>query len=312
MLSIRDHIAQMKDFLQGHLSKKDCKLVYHDSADVSEILASGIGNKKYRIATSGYSAGQEGYKETTAKFLKKLDKLLGRKNTGYITTPAVSDGSIYDITTQVSGLGTNNIAYFTTEKYWASTDFGSFNKDMNLRQYTKTPIHIFPDTATYTQATANASNVLICTGGRKVAVTEIVEALKRKSKVVLLINENLNNEGFDKDTQQVENAAKYFVDYTLMCRKDLPRAEQLDIDFLTEHPGRAVHLLRVYFVNERMNVKDAAVRASKFIESKTLYDYCPDKTDEIDKDVAAATRIKDRQGAIEHFIKTGEMNILYK
>lgn len=69
MLSIKDKITQMKDFLQGHLTKVDYKLIYHDTADVTKILASGIGNKKYRIATSGYSAEQEGYAETTAKIL---------------------------------------------------------------------------------------------------------------------------------------------------------------------------------------------------------------------------------------------------
>lgn len=84
-----------------------------------------------------------------------------------------------------------------------------------MKQYAKTPINVFPDTETYTEATANASNVLVCTGGRKVAITKIVEALKRKSKVILLINSNLKNESFDMEKGRVENAAEYFVDYMI-------------------------------------------------------------------------------------------------
>lgn len=312
MLSIKDRITQMKDRLLGTFSKDDCNLVHHNTADVDEILKNGIGDKKYRIATSGYSFDQEGYKDTTTKFLKALDKQLGRKNTGYITTPAVADGSIYDITTQVSGLGAENVAYFTTDRYWASTDFDGFNKDLNMRQYAKTPIHVFPDTETYAEATANASNVLVCTGGRKVAITEIVEALKRKSKVVLLINNNLKNEGFDTDKNRVENAAEYFTDYMIRCRKDLPQAEQLDLDFLTEKPGRALHLLKVYFVKDDKDIEAAAIRAGNFLNSKTLYDYWPDKADEIDKNAGAVAREVDRNMAMEHYMKTGEMKVLYK
>ena len=311
MVSIRDRIEQMKANLLGNFSKEDCKLVHHDTADITDILQSGIGDKKYRIATSGYSFDQEGYKDVTTKFIKLLDKNLGSKNTGYITTPAVADGSIYDITTQISGLGAENVAYFTTDRYWENTDFNGFNKDINMRQYVKTPIHVFKDTETYAEATANASNVLVCTGGRKVAITEIVEALKRKSKVVLLINKNLHNEGFDNNKGRVENAAEYFVDYMLHCRKDLPKAEQLDLDFLTTYPGRALHLLRVYTVNDDKDIEAAAQRASDFLNSKTPYDYWPNKTDEIDKNPGVVTRKIDENMAMQHYLKTGNMNRLY-
>ena len=312
MVSIRDRIERMKASLLGNLSKEDCKLVRHDSADVTDILKNGIGDKKYRIATSGYSFDQEGYSDITTKFLKELDAKLGRKNTGYVTTPAVADGSIYDITTQVSGLGADNVAYFTTDRYWESTDFDGFNKNINARQYMKTPIHVFPDTETYTEATANASNVLVCTGGRKVAVTEIVEALKRKSKVMLIINPNLQNEGYSKEQGRVDNAAEYFMDYMLSCRKDLPQAEQLDLDFLTKNPGRTLHLLRVYYVQNEEDAKSAAFRASRFLQDKTPYDYWPNKSDEIDKQVGSVISKIDKERTMEHFMKTGEMKSLYR
>lgn len=154
--------------------------------------------------------------------------------------------------------------------------------------------------------------MLVCTGGRKVAVTEIVEALKRKSKVILLINPNLKNEGFDTEKNQVGNAAEYFMDYMINCRKDLPKAEQLDLDFLTKYPGRALHLLRVYYVKDEEDVKSAAVRASNFLNNKTAYDYWPDKTDEIDREPGAVARKVDRNMALQHWIETGEMKVLYK
>ena len=311
MLSIKEKIELMRATIKGEISKDNCTLIKHDTSDVTDILKSGIGSKKYRIATSGYSFDQEGYKEITTKFLQELDKNLGSRNTGYVTTPAIADGSIYDITTQVSGLGASNVAYFTTERYWENTDFNGFNKDINVRQYMKTPIHVFPDNETYTQATANASNILVCTGGRKVAVTEIVEALKRKSKVALILNLNLNKEGYDRATGRVENAAEYFINYMIECQKDLPQAEQLDLEFLKTHPGRITHLLRVYPIENEKDIKGAALRASKFLTNETPYDFWPDKADEIDRTAGIVAKERDREKTMEHYLKTGEMKSLY-
>ena len=311
MLSIKERIELMRASIKGELSKDKCNLIRHDTADVTNILKSGIGSKKYRIATSGYSFDQEGYKEVTTAFLKELDKQLGRRHTGYVTTPAVADGSIYDITTQVSGLGADNVAYFTTERYWESTDFNGFNKDINARQYMKTPIYVFPDNETYTEATANASNILVCTGGRKVAVTEIIEALKRKSKVMLIINPNLNNEAYNHTKGRVDNAAEYFLDYMIHCQKDLPETEQLDLDFLKKHPGRITHLLRVYNVRDAEEAKDAAFRASNFLTNQTPYDFWPDKADLIDRTAGIIDRETDRKMTMQHYMKTGEMKRLY-
>ena len=283
MLSIKKRILQAKTRLRKNYEKDDCKTISCDNPDVTEILKKGIGNKKYRIATAGYSYEQEGYAEVTTKFIKALDRRLGHMRTGYITSPSLSEGSIYDITTQVSGLGASNVAYFTTEEYWENTQLNDFREDLNMRRYSKTPIYLFPDTETYIDATANASNILICTGGKDIAVAEIIAALKRKNKVVLLINEKMKKEGFDRDNQRVENSAQYFLDYAIHCQSDLPASKQLDLEFLKSHPGRHTQLLNVYVVEDDKSIASAAERAAYFIKRETLYDFWPDKTDYIDK-----------------------------
>jgi len=312
MSYIKDRINRLKKALTQNYTKEDCNVILQDTSDVTEILDKSIGKKPYRIATSGYSFPQPEYEKTTFKFLKELDKQLGSDKTGYVTTPALSDGSIYDITTRVGGLKPENMVLFTTKRYWEGTELDTFRKDVNMRKYTKAPIYAFPDTKTYADATANASNVLVCTGGRKVAVTEIVEALKRKSKVVLLINENLQNEGFNWQKGNVDSAAKYFLDYMIKCQKDLPQTQELDLDFLKTHPGRITQLLRVYFVTDNdESIKSAAIRSSGFLKGKTAYDFWPSKADEIDKEPGAVQRQVDQKAAIEHMLKTGERKFLY-
>lgn len=312
MSYIMEKIKTMRNSLHKKYGKEDCNVIYHDTSDVTDILKSSIGDKAYRIATAGYSAPQEGYEDLTAKFLSALNKRLKSGKTGYITTPALQTGSIYDITTQVSGLNSKNVAFFTTEEYWENTDLSSFRKDLNMKKYSQVPIHVFPDTRTYAEATANASNILICTGGRGVAVTEIVEALKRKSKVVILINENLKNAGIDRESEQVECASKYFWNIIGDCQKDIPEVSQLDLDFLRTHPGRENQLVRYYFVRNDEEAERSALVASDFIGGKTLYDFWPDKADDIDKMVGHVQRRKDEETAFEHYLKTGKYKRLYE
>ena len=273
MLSIMDRIAQMKNFINGNFSKEDCNLVAHDSADVSDILKkSGIGKKKYRIATSGYSFDQEGYADTTLKFLKELDKLLKPSNTGYITPPTLYQGSIYNITTEVSGLKPSNVALFTTQRYWEGTDLNEFSKDVNMHQFVRTPVHVFPDNQTYLEATANASNVLVCTGGRKVAINEIVEALKRNHNVIMLVNRNLKNEDYDPNSNSVECAPRYFHNYIESCSEDPANIQDVDLKFLRENEGKILQLVKWYFVDNDESIKSAAYRAAKVISSPNIFD----------------------------------------
>ena len=139
MFSIKDRIARMRASLKGEFTKEDCKVVQHDTADVSDILQkSGLSKKKYLIATSGYSFDQEGYADTTLKFLKQLDKYLRPGNAGYITPPTLYSGSIYNMTTEVSGLKPGNVAFFTTQRYWEGTDLDAFDIYINRTTATAT------------------------------------------------------------------------------------------------------------------------------------------------------------------------------
>lgn len=260
-------------------TKEDCNLIRLQTDDVTQILKDTIGDKKYRIATSGYSFNMDGYEHTTELFLKTLDENLGKRKTGYVVPPSLDKGNLYDITTKISGLGADNVMFVTTERYWDKyTDFGKFDEETDLKKYVKTPVHVFPDTETYTNATANASNVLVCTGGRKVAMTEIIEALKRKNKVVLVLNKNLGNGVLNTETNSVENAAEYSADLfsPVWCRKNFPEIKDVDMDFIKNNKDRILQLVRCYVVDDDESIKDAAIRASNFIKSKTLYDYFPE------------------------------------
>ena len=260
-------------------TKEDCNLIRLQTDDVTQILKDTIGDKKYRIATSGYSFNMDGYEHTTELFLKTLDENLGKRKTGYVVPPSLDKGNLYDITAKISGLGADNVMFVTTERYWDKyTDFGKFDKETDLKKYVKTPVHVFPDTETYTNATANASNVLVCTGGRKVAVREITEALKRKNKVVILLNKNLANGVINEKSGGVENAAEYFSTFIVPERSanHYSPTETLDIEFIKSHQDRLKELVRVYVVDDDESIKDAAIRASNFIKSKTLYDYFPE------------------------------------
>lgn len=309
---IREQIGKLKSLFNSKTyTKEDCKIIHCSSPDVTQILANGIGNKKYRIATSGYSFEQEGYRDTTLKFIRALDKELGSKSTGYITTPALAEGSIYDITTQVSGFGAKNVAYFTTDYFWENTDFDSFRQDVNMKKYSQTPIYMFPDTETYIKATANASNILICTGGKTTAVSEVVEALKSKNRVILLINENLKDNDFDQDKQIPNSAAMYFFKYVGKFQKDLLSINELDLQYIRTHPGRINQLLRVYIVSDNKSIEAAAEHAANFLEGKSLYDFFPNKTDEIDASVSQMQKDNDIKTAYEHYEKNGELKFLF-
>ena len=267
-------IELIKSRLSKHFTKEDCNVVAHDSADVADILKkSGLGKKKFRIATSGYSFEQEGFADITLRFLKYLDKYLKSKNTGYITSPTLYPGSIYDITTAISGLKQSDVAFFTTDRYWEGTHLDNFNLNVNMRKFLKAPIHVFPDNQTYLEATANASNVLICTGGRKVAINEIVEALKRNHRVIMLVNNNLKNKDFDEHNNSVECAPKYFNNYIQNQLEDPANIKDFDLKYLKENEGKILQLVKWYFVdNSDESIKGAAYRAAHAIEGPTIYD----------------------------------------
>lgn len=248
------------------LSKQDCNIIKLPNSDVSEVLKISIGNKPYRIATSGYSFNTEGYEKITKEFLSSIDEVLGRKNTGYIYPPTLEKGSIYDITAQVSGLDKGKALFATAEDYFKNFNLEQLSENVNLKKYVKTPTMIFPNSEIYTEATANASNVLVCTGGRKVAVKEIAEALKRKHKVVLLHNLNLKNGTFNKSLNEVENAARFFDDLRLSGVSKYSEAEMKELKALLEQPDVINDFVRIYLVNDEKSAAEAGKRAAEFIK----------------------------------------------
>lgn len=252
------------------LTVADCNVIKLKDDNVSEILKDTIGAKPYRIATSGYSFNTEGYEEITKLFLKSMDDTLGRKNTGYIFPPTLDKGSIYDISAQISGLSKDKALFATAEKYYSNFDLGQLPENVDIRKYVKVPTLVFQTPETYTKATANASNVLVCTGGRKVAVAEIIEALKRKHKVVLLHNLNLKNGTFNSAANEVENAARFFDEMRLSKMLVGSASEQQELAALLKDQSEINELVRVYLVNDNKSAAEAGRRAAKFIQDASL------------------------------------------
>lgn len=259
-------------------TKENCNVIRLPDDNISQILEQSIGKKKYRITTSGYSFGIDGYAEPTKKFLESMDRALGRKNTGYVLPPALEKDSIYDITAQISGLGKENALFVTAERYYNNyLNLENFASNINIKKYIKTPMIVSPTPEIYTKVTAKASNVLVCTGGRKVAVSEIIEAIKHRNKVVLLDNLGLNNGIYDSAKNEVENAAKYFKEKIILNKSEYPLSERLELEELMKHPSRINQLVRVYPVDSTESAIKAGERAANFIQNKTIYEYIPEE-----------------------------------
>jgi hypothetical protein len=115
------------------LTKNDCNIIKLPNGDVSEVLKNSIGNKPYRIATSGYSFNTEGYEKITKEFLSSIDDALGSKNTGYIYPPTLEKGSIYDISAQVSGLDKGKALFATAEDYFKNFKLEQLSDNVDLK-----------------------------------------------------------------------------------------------------------------------------------------------------------------------------------
>jgi len=261
-------IEKIKDKIcPERLTNKGLNVKKHNDDDVSKIVKKSIGNKPYRIATAGYSYKTEGYEEVTRTFLKSIDASLGSKNTGYVFPPTLDKGSIYGITSQVSGLKKDKALFLTAEEFFTGhINPENFYSNVNMKEYKKIPIHVFKTPEMYTKATANASNVLVCTGGRQIAVREIIQAIKRKNKVVLLHNLNLNN-GTYNALNDVENAARYFDEMRLSKMLKCSKAERRELAELLKDRDKINELVRVYLVNDSKSAAEAGIRAAKFIRN---------------------------------------------
>lgn len=277
---VRD-TAEFSGKSANKLTYNSCNLVRHDTADVKDIIPRAFARKKYRIATSGYSFAMDGYEQNTKYFLDVLDRSLGSRNTAYIAPPALDSGNIYDMTTRVSGISKDKILYITCEDFLPFVKPENYGDRVNLGKFLRQPIHVFKKQKDYPKAITDASNVLVCTGGRAFAIDEIVHALKQKHKVVLLLNDEMNNGVYDFANNNVENAAKYFADITspVSGKSGYPLVDNLDVEWLNAHPSRIRNFVRIYRINgDKNHTKSIAERAARFIKDDVdVYKYIPEE-----------------------------------
>ena len=149
-----------------------------------------------------------------------------------------------------------------------------------MKKYSKLQQNVFTSLDDYVEATAKSSNVLVATGGRKIATQEIVEALKNRNKVVLVLNKELTNGVYNYGANRIENTAEFIEDLfsPTWCKKaGYPIPKDVDIGWMREHPDRINQLLRCYVIDSDDEALEfAAERAANFIKSKILYDYFPE------------------------------------
>ena len=270
---IRKRWKQLKSYIFSEkfsktITKEDCNIIKLPDDNMSKILKESIGERPYRIATSGYSFATEGYEEPTRAFIESIDKSLGKENTGYVFPPTLDQGSIYEITAKISGLQKNKALFVTTDAFCAEyLKPENFSQNIDLKAFTQTPIYTLPTIGKYTSATANASNVIVCTGGRQIAVNEISEAIKRNNKVVLLLNMNLKNGTFNHAKNEVENAAKFFDSIRLFDLSNYSQSEKLELQSLLKDKDKINELVRIYLVNDKKSAVEAGNRAAKFIKN---------------------------------------------
>lgn len=171
-----------------------------------------IGDKKYRIATAGYSAPPEGYEESTKEFLGALDKELGTNSTAYVTRTTADKGSIDAITSEVTGLQKGKIFYTTAKSYVEYINPENFPETINQETYSRLAKHVLPTTQEYSRATAEASNAFIATGGRNATVSDFTNALNKGNKAVILNNSSITTPAWGEARGRVENASKYIIE----------------------------------------------------------------------------------------------------
>ncbi len=176
--------------------------------DFVAISANDIGDRKYRLMLTGYSAAPEGYAENAHKFVSDLVEQLGGKNTALITSPTADKGSIDAIGTLVAQSSGAKIMYITSEEYSAYIDPDKFPDTLDKDAYTDHKKYVLPDNATYSVASTVASNAILVTGGRDTAVVDTVNSILRGNAVV--VAEGLTTTpAWDDVKNRVNNAAAY-------------------------------------------------------------------------------------------------------
>lgn len=177
--------------------------------EVGVKASEALSGSKHRIATAGYSAPPEGYEVSTREFLKALDEQLGSKQTSFVTSPTADKGSIDAITTEVAGFDKGRLFYTTAQDYVDYINPENFPATIDKTSYSTVPKFVLPDAASYSAATAQASNAFIATGGRNATVSDYVNTIKNGNKAVILDNTSLDVPTWGEAKNRVENASKY-------------------------------------------------------------------------------------------------------
>lgn len=245
--------------------------------EVGARASEALAGSKHRIATAGYSAPPEGYEVSTREFLKALDKQLGSKQTSFVTSPTADKGSIDAITTEVAGFDKGRLFYTTAQDYVDYINPENFPATIDKTSYSTVPKFVLPDAASYSAATAQASNAFIATGGRNATVSDYVNAIKNGNKAVILDNTSLDVPTWGEAKNRVENASKYLSEQIKAVRegRELPYPEigEFTRQFIEENITKIEALTRTYQIDGTPeSIKIAAKKSAAFIESKFLAD----------------------------------------
>ena len=234
-----------------------------------------LAGYKHRIATAGYSVAPKGYETSTREFLKALDEQLGSEQTSFVTSPTADKGSIDAITTEVAGFDKGRIFYTTAQDYVDYINPENFPATIDKASYSTVPKFVLPDAASYSAATAKASNAFIATGGRNATVSDFVNAIKNDNKAVILDNTTLDVPVWDETKGRVENASKYISEQIKAVRegRELPYPEvgEFTRQFLEENIIKIEALMRTYQIDGTPeSIKIAAQKSAAFIDSNSL------------------------------------------
>lgn len=240
-----------------------------------------IGSMPYRIATAGYSSVRNSeaaakYESSTKAFLEYLQNELGLRNTAFVTSPSIDKGSIDAITSQVAGFDQSRLFYITAQKYVKYINPAKFPAGVDIERFSKIPKYVLPDSIEYSRATAAASNVLVVTGGGKVAVDDFCNAIKQGNKVIIVNNPGIVDELWafreDKGLQVLINASKYLTEQ-LSALKDneaLPHIEmgEFTSTFLNANRERILKLVRIVNMDglDSASISNSARKAARFIK----------------------------------------------
>ncbi|MBQ7764466.1 hypothetical protein IJ384_03740 [bacterium] len=271
--------------------------------EVGNIAEQALSGAKYRIATAGYSAPPAGYEDVTKSFMKALDGNLHQpidlrgyatdKTVGYITSPTADAGSIDAITTEIAGFKEGRIFYTTAQDYVDYINPANFPKDINTTAYLDAPKYVLPDGASYSQATAAASNTFIATGGRAATVSDFCNAIEKGNLAVILDNTALDAPAWGtrpgKTNPEVLNASRYLKEQTdaFLAGKPLPYPEtgNFTIEFMNTHKNDLTNLVRVVATDgTEASIEAAAKQAARYIsEPRSFGDFVVQITKQADE-----------------------------